>query len=179
MYYPKFVSEAIANEQLEYMWNNLDWYQVENTPRREYWQNVYDVPYTYGSGRGVRTYEARPWDSYCAGLMYSLNRTFDCNMNCCFINGYSDEKDSLGWHADDSPEMNDDQPIISVSLGEEREIFTRNNETKEITKYMLGNGSAFVMPPGFQNTHEHKIPRGGRPMGKRISLTYRNIISEK
>ncbi len=37
-------------------------------------------------------------------------------------------------------------------------------------------GSLFIMPPGMQHTHEHRIPKGDRAMGGRISLTFRRFL---
>ena len=35
--------------------------------------------------------------------------------NVCFLNRYDDQRNHLGWHADDSPEMDHDHPIAVVS----------------------------------------------------------------
>ena len=125
----------------------------------------------------MRTYLCKQWDNFILDTMNDLNKSYGWDLNCCFVNGYNDEKDSLGWHSDDSPEMSHDQPIISLSLGATRNIMTRDLETKEINTYPLENGSIFVMPKGFQLTHEHKIPKGSQPCGPRISLTYRSMIN--
>lgn len=33
-----------------------------------------------------------------------------------------------------------------------------------------------IMPPKMQETHLHKIPKGDKPCGGRISLTFRKYI---
>jgi alkylated DNA repair dioxygenase AlkB len=113
----------------------------------------------------VRTYDAKPWDGWVNGIKDELNSKRGINLDCCFINGYNDEKDSLGWHADDSPEMNPDEPVVVISLGAERNIMFRNYETREIQTVRLGHGSLCIMPPGFQQTHQHKIPKGDHADG--------------
>lgn len=40
-------------------------------------------------------------------------------------------------------------------------------------KYLLADGSLFVMPSGFQKYYLHKIPKSDRECGGRISLTFR------
>ena len=81
-------------------------------------------------------------------------------MDVCFINGYEDHRDHLGWHADDSPEMDDNRPIVTISLGAERFIWFRENTNIDvIDKVLLGNGSACIMMPGMQDTHMHRIPK--------------------
>ena len=40
----------------------------------------------------------------------------------------------------------------------------------------LEEGSLFIMPPGYQSTHLHRIPKHDRPCGWRISLTFRSFV---
>lgn len=90
---------------------------------------------------------------------------------------YKDEHQHLGWHSDDSPEMDMDHPISVVSCGEPRFIYVKERyykgEVPDENKYLLTNGSLFIMPSGYQKDHLHKIPRGGHSMEGRISLTFR------
>lgn len=177
IYVPDFVVAEGASRAFNTMWDTLDWERRDGAPRREYWQNDYGLAYTYGKNEGERTYEAKRWVPIVDVWRNAINERYGYALDCCFINGYNDEKDSLGWHADDSPEMNPAQPVISLSLGEERNIMVRNNESREIETFRLGHGSLFIMPPGFQQTHQHKIPKGDRQgMGPRISLTYRGML---
>lgn len=176
-YIPGYISKPDADREFSRLWNDLDWERREGAPRREYWQNDYNLAYTYGSGTGVRTYEARPWDVFVDEQRERQNEEFSFKLDCCFINGYDNERDALGWHADDSPEMNPEEPVTVISLGEERNIMFRDYETKTIETLRLGHGSLLIMPPGFQQTHQHKIPKGDRQgMCPRISLTYRGMI---
>jgi alkylated DNA repair dioxygenase AlkB len=179
-YIPGYVPKEIADAEFERLWNTIDWERRDGAPRREYWQNDYDLPYTYGSGNGVRTYEAKPWDAFVDLCRQQQNSENGWKLDCCFINGYETEKDALGWHADDSPEMNPEQPVTVISLGEERNIMFRpvgSKDPTEIQTVRLGHGSLLIMPPGFQQTHQHKIPKGDRQgMRPRISLTYRGMI---
>lgn len=39
----------------------------------------------------------------------------------------------------------------------------------------LGEASLFIMPPGYQETHFHRIPKHDRPCDWRISLTFRSF----
>lgn len=165
-----------ADAEFQRLWNELDWEQREDAPRREYWMNNYGLPYTYGRGAGVRTYECKPWDDFAHGWMLALNSMYSWKLDCCFMNGYKDERDQLGWHADDSPEMNPEQPVVVISLGAERDIMFRDKESRATSRQLLGHGSALIMPAGFQQTHEHRIPKAGRQLGPRISLTYRGMI---
>lgn len=155
--------------------NELDWVHVSPiTPRKEYYWHIDGLSYTYGSGQFSRTYQSQPMHPVIEEIRTVLNDYLKVNFDVVFLNRYDSQHDHLGWHADDSPEMSDDHPIVTVSLGAEREIWFRSNQHPEnVEKVLLPNGSACVMLPGVQDTHQHRIPKHDRPCGVRISLTFR------
>lgn len=161
---------------VESLWNEISWVNIDTVPRYECWMNDYGVPYSYGSGTFSRTYEPIDWYSEADNIRNFLKFKFD--FDCCFINGYINEKQHLGWHSDDSPEMSHDHPIAVVSFGEEREIWFRNKyEPEVVEKLLLENGSFLLMHPNMQRDWEHRIPKCSRNnIGKRISFTYRKLV---
>lgn len=152
--------------------------------RRECFMAPTEMEYTYGSGRGVRTYKSIPFEATVAAIMEDLNTSVtdgpNLRFNVCFLNRYDDQGQHLGWHADDSPGMNHEHPIAVVSFGEEREIWWRTNGQTGVVpadqRQKLGSGSLFLMPAGFQRTHQHRIPKGDRSMKPRVSLTFREYV---
>lgn len=175
-YIPDFIEQPDA--VFDSLWNSLDWVRHDNVPRREYYCSKSGQPYTYGRGAGVRTYESQPWNDTILDIKNRLQTLSDCEFDICFMNGYENQREHLGWHADDSPEMDDDRPIAIISLGAEREIwFCRQNEMADADKIILQNGSLCLMHPGMQNTHFHRIPKAGFECGPRISLTFRGYTN--
>jgi alkylated DNA repair dioxygenase AlkB len=167
---------------------DLDWVRIGSTPRSEYFVSRLGHPYTYGEGAGQRTYQPQPTtDSLealwigaealtTAALVVAKVPTKTVLFDVVFLNHYLDGKDQLGWHADDSPEMDDARPITIVSLGATREIHFRDNANQNITKVTMHDGDMIIMPAGMQDTHMHKIPKSGlHKCGPRISLTFRGI----
>jgi alkylated DNA repair dioxygenase AlkB len=174
----------------------LDWIQHENVPRKEYYVNKYNTPYTYGRGAGVRTYYPQKWTVTLIAIQAFVESHTNTEYDVCFLNRYDDGSDQLGWHSDDSPEMDDTKPIAIVTFGAEREIWFRETpkpflkEIQEgipkgemivlasggVEKLRLGNGSICIMAPGMQDTHQHRIPKSDRPCGPRISLTFRGYV---
>lgn len=156
----------------------IEWLSVTEA-RREYFMS--DVPrsYTYGSGVGARTYSSQPYTLAIEAVRGMLNRG-GLSFNVCFLNRYDDQRNQLGWHADDSPEMDTQHPIAVLSLGAEREIWWKPKDQKgEVPRdqrQKLGHGSLFVMPAGFQEGHLHRIPKCDRACGVRISLTFRRYV---
>lgn len=176
-YIPNFVDNP--DEHFTRLQTELNWIRYTDVPRSEYFYNKFDKPYSYGRGRGKRTYQPQakyPSIDYIQSLLEKhLNVVFDV----CFLNRYHNQSDQLGWHSDDSPEMDDERPIITVSLGVEREIWFRKDPNKfhglDITtqKQKLEHGSALVMLPHMQETWQHRIPKASFICGERISLTFR------
>jgi alkylated DNA repair dioxygenase AlkB len=180
----KIYEGFVKNQQQlhDKLWSTLPLIQHDKVPRWECWMNDYGLPYTYGKGAGKRTYLAMPhWNEDVVQVRMNLQDIVgSADMNCCFVNGYKDGHDQLGWHSDDSPEMDDCRPIVSVSLGAEREIWFRQalvigwGETKKLS---MPPGSALVMEPGFQDLYQHRIPKSSRQdCGPRLSLTFRGLL---
>lgn len=165
---------------VEYLDKNVPWVSVTEAREECYMGIVAGMEYTYGTGRGERTYVSVETDLHVAWLRDCINAMLGTKYNVCFLNKYNNDKQQLGWHADDSPGMDLDHPIAVVSFGEPREIWWRENGYKGVIpleqRKLLENGSCFIMPAGMQRTHQHRIPKGDRPMGMRVSLTFRRYV---
>lgn len=175
-YVTGFVEDA--DKAFSELWNELAWERRGNTPRREYYSNDLGTAYTYGSGIGARTYLPGTWHPRMAAIRANLEAATGNTFEVCFLNGYENQKDHLGWHADDSPEMDDARPIAIISLGAAREIwFCPKDDRTEVTRLILESGSLCLMAAGMQDTHLHRIPKAGFECGQRISLTFRGYAA--
>lgn len=155
----------------------LDWVRIDKTPRSEYYCNDFGVPYTYGSKDFARTYNAQPWTDTLLRLRGMAELIAGVNFEVCFLNYYKDQSDHLGWHSDDSPEMDDGRPIVIISFGVARDIwFAEIGNLSEKTVLNLAHGSFAIMHAGMQDTHMHRIPKAGFMCGERISLTFRGYV---
>jgi len=159
---------------------NIDWVQRENTPRKEYWDTTAGEAYTYGRGRGVRTYQPNRSLEIVEKYRYLLKEEIGTYFEGCFLNKYDTKKDWLGWHSDDDTSINHEEPICVITFGQPREIQWKEIGSKgieSIHSQMLEEGSLFVMPAGMQQTHYHRIPKmsfeSERP---RISMTFRALL---
>ncbi|MFM9116589.1 MAG: alpha-ketoglutarate-dependent dioxygenase AlkB family protein, partial [Planctomycetota bacterium] len=95
--------------------------------------------------------------------------------NFCLANLYRDGTDSMGWHADDEPEMG---PIIaSLTFGATRRFRIRHNNTREIHEFALGHGALLIMSGTMQQYWQHEIPKTRLSVGERINLTFREVLS--
>lgn len=175
----KYIADFIKSpdEVLIALKEGLDWESREGVPRKEYYCNDTLVPYSYGVAEFSRTYEPKVWHPSILAIRNAVEKEVSANLDVCFLNYYMDERNHLGWHADDSPEMDDNRPIVIVSFGAVREFWICPKDNKEeITKLKLGNGSICVMLPGMQDEYLHRIPKASFKCGTRISLTFRGYI---
>jgi alkylated DNA repair dioxygenase AlkB len=95
--------------------------------------------------------------------------------NYCLLNRYRSGSDSMGWHADDEPEMGN--VIGSLSLGATRKFRIRHNITREIKKFSVSNGTLIIMAGTMQQFWKHDVPRTKENVGERINLTFRKIVT--
>jgi len=181
-YTPKFVPDP--DKAFVTLRDELTWERRDDAPRCEYYCNDIPIPYVYGRGKGRRLYELRPYHPVILEIRKDLEALTGATFEVCFLNRYLDQKDQLGWHADDSPEMDDARPIGIVSLGFEREIWFKRTLARapdemllqtDPEKLKLQHGSLALMAPGMQNTHMHRIPKSPVQCGERISLTFRGF----
>lgn len=177
----EYISDFVyaADVRFNMLLNELDWIHAgDNVPRREYYVHSQGFDYTYGRDKFARTYKSQPTHPVIEIIRAQLLHQIGVNFDVVFLNLYENERNHLGWHADDSPEMSDDHPIVTVSLGAEREIWFRENGSANVVKLLLQNGSACIMLPGMQDTHQHRIPKCDRKCGPRISLTFRKYVKQ-
>lgn len=179
IYISNFIPVENAQDYYEILMNEVHWLEVQAN-RKECFMASKPVQYAYGNFHGspIRPYQSTDYHPAVMYLQHKLNAGYLTDYNVCFLNRYDDASKSLGWHADDSPEMNLDHPIAVISLGAEREIWWRPKEQKgEVPpeqRRLLASGSLFIMPAGFQKDYYHRIPKGSSPKEPRISLTFRN-----
>lgn len=193
IYIPNFVASERADDMFTELWNELNWERRIDAPRREYWTNIFNRDYSYGRGAGLRTYQAQ--SSHYAvdevSLSLLLAPQVSTDFEGCFLNGYEDSHDWLGWHEDDDPGIDHSKPIAIVTLyGGDGISKPRSIQFREklgivddkmaygpVVDLPLEHGSLALMPAGFQSTHQHRIPKAGFKSKARISLTFRSLLT--
>ena len=80
---------------------------------------------------------------------------------------------------DDSPEQDLSHPIAVIAFGAARYLYVKEREAKGKVppedRYLMEPGALFIMPGGYQGTHQHKIPKHDRECSGRVSLTFRKL----
>ena len=115
----------IIGNRLEEKLLALNW-ETKKTARHKYFIAQNPTEYSYGNSfSGDQVYHSKPLEGPAASILRHLNERFKLNYTGCFLNKYDDEKQHLGWHADDFPGMDPDHPIAVMSFGAEREIWVK------------------------------------------------------
>lgn len=126
------------------------------------------VTYRYSGVDNV----AIPWTATLLEIKEKIE-ALQVETNYCLLNRYRTGSDSMGWHADDEPEMGG--VIGSLSLGATRKFRIRHNITRETQTFPAGNGTLIIMAGTMQQFWQHEVPKTKRNVGERINLTFRQI----
>ena len=144
-------------------------------PRRTAWYGDPGATYVYS---GIRN-EPLPWTPLLSELRDAVIAAAGAPLNSVLINHYRDGRDSMGWHADDEPELGRDPVIASLSLGAPRRFVLRHATTKgRSMAFMLGDGALLVMACATQHHYRHAVPKTAEA-GERINLTFRQVITPR
>ena len=140
-------------------------------PRLSAWEG--DEAYSY-SGLALRPV---PWTPRVAAVRRRVEAATGERFNGVLANLYRDGADRLGWHADDEPELGPAPVIASASFGAARRFLLRPKRGGAAVPIVLEPGSLLVMRGETQRHWLHSAPPTRRPVGPRINLTFRRILT--
>ncbi len=182
-YHSQFFSPEEADNFYEHLLDTLAWEQKPirifgkelMQPRLVAWYGDSGISYSYS---GIRL-EALPWDPILWKIKEQVEASVGNTFNSVLCNLYRDGKDSMGWHADDEPELGPEPCIASVSLGAERYFHLKHKSNKELptTKILLEHGSLLLMHGPTQTHYKHQLPKTRKVPTPRINLTFRQIYT--
>jgi alkylated DNA repair dioxygenase AlkB len=136
-------------------------------PRLTAWHG--DAAYTYS---GLRL-EPLPFTPLLQAIRAAVENATGHHFNSVLLNYYRNERDSMGMHSDDEPELGPEPAIASVSFGSTRTFVLRHKRTKRTLKLDLTDGSVLLMAGQLQKHWLHGINKLSRPLGARVNLTFR------
>jgi alkylated DNA repair dioxygenase AlkB len=143
-------------------------------PRLTAWYGDEDARYEY-SGLEL---DPLPWTPRLLAIKASVERAAGSRFNSVLLNYYRNERDSMGMHSDDEPQLGAEPVIASLSLGEARTLVFRHrlDRSRKSIRIELGDGSLLLMRGATQRNWKHGIAKERRPCGARVNLTFRRII---
>lgn len=178
-YQSNFLNLLQADEMLQRLWLELPWKQQAIRlygrrviqPRLVCWQADSGVDYGYS---GIRL-QPTPWHPCLAKLRERLRLELGLDFNAVLANAYRDGNDSMGWHADDEPELGSKPVLASISLGAERKFRWRGLASGESGGINLQHGSLLLLEEDFQALYQHSVPKTRKATALRINLTFRRV----
>ncbi len=129
----------------------------------------FGVPYNYAQ----MTYPAVPMHAALMPVVDQLYQLLGVRFNNCLLNFYETGRSKMGFHADDTSNLQPGTGVAIVSLGFPRKLTYRTKADKTIQKaFTLQPGSMLYMGSDVQDKWVHAIKKQ-KDVGPRISLTWR------
>ena len=139
-------------------------------PRLTAWYGDDGKTYVYSRIRN----NPLPWTPLLLTLKAKAEAFAENAFNSVLLNYYRDGGDSVGWHADNEPELGERPVIASLSFGATRTFELRQRTTGKVARLPLTSGSILVMRGTTQHRWVHRVPKEPGSAG-RINLTFRFI----
>lgn len=183
-YWPEFIQHTDADRLERVFGTEIDWQERSirlfgrdvRQPRLIAFYGDSGIEYRYSGTR----WTASEWSPALADIRDRLTAGLGICFNSVLCNLYRDGSDSMGWHADDEPELGTCPVIASISLGASRRFILRRHaesalQKRERIEFVPAHGSLLVMQGDIQEHWQHAVPRTRNPVGPRINLTFRRI----
>nr|AXL94975.1 replicase [Grapevine virus A] len=120
--------------------------------------------YKYNGG----SHRSLGWDKALAELLDELE--LDDSYDHCLIQRYS-AGGGINYHADDEPCYLPGGSVVTVNLYGEATFEVKENSSGKVEQIRLSDGDVYVMGPGMQQTHKHRVTSH---TDGRCSITLRN-----
>jgi alkylated DNA repair dioxygenase AlkB len=182
-YFENFYSDEDAIQLFDILKQETNWLSQKikifgkevDQPRLTAW---YSDPNTYYTYSGL-TLKPTPWTKTLVKIKKNLESYTKRPFNGVLLNYYRDQNDYMGWHSDNEKELGLNPFIASLSFGQERKFQLKHRKDKEqpIINLDLKSGSLLLMSDEIQSNWLHRIAPTKKPMGPRINLTFRNILT--
>lgn len=176
-----FYQKTEAQQLFELLLSGLAWQQEQifvygrwlKVPRLMCWYGDKQAEYKYS---GVN-HKPLPWTDELWAIKQKIQHLYPAEFNSVMANLYRNGNDSMGCHADDEKELGENPVIASLSLGEQRLLRFRHQNSKEILDVVLEQGDLLLMAGEIQHYWKHELPKTKKLKTERINLTYRKVFN--
>ena len=182
IYFSHFFDTVKSQSLMQALIDRIDWkHEKIKLYGREVWQPRLTAyygdqgkPYAYSH----ISLDPNPWTEELRFIKEKIESVSGHQFTSVLLNYYRDGQDSMGWHSDDEKELGLNPVIGSVSFGTPRKFMLKHKKDKTLkSSVMLENGSLLLMQGTTQHHWYHQIPKTKKPLGARINLTFRKILS--
>jgi alkylated DNA repair dioxygenase AlkB len=167
---PNYLSPTAATELYSQLRDRIEWDERISARKTA----CFGLPYDYSG----LTYDRSPMHPLLVPICVCLNETLGFEPNSCLVNYYVDGRSKMGFHSDETNNLEPGTSIIVISLGTDRKLSFRGRaDYNQRLEYLLPHGSLMYMSQRTQEFWSHAIKRVNVSDG-RISLTFRRIVLE-
>jgi alkylated DNA repair dioxygenase AlkB len=182
---PTFLAPSDASTLLAELCETIPWRQDPirifgkeiMQPRLTSWYGDPQASYQY-SGLAL---DPQPWTYALQQLRERVQAAAKHSFNSVLLNLYRNGQDSMGWHADNEPELGPAPVIASVSLGATRRFRLKPRDPRRTTHepitLQLPAGSLLIMRGATQHHWLHAVPKTALAVAPRLNLTFRSIVA--
>lgn len=160
----RLLDEIVWREETIYLFG-----KAQKQPRLSAWYG--EASYTYSG----RTFHPLPFTPLLDHIRRAVEAATGARFNSVLANCYRNERDSMGLHSDDEPELGADPAIASVTFGATRTFILKHRKRPLTVKLDLTDGSLLLMAGALQRHWRHGINKQATPCGVRVNLTFRMI----
>ncbi len=144
-------------------------------PRLQAWYGDAGLDFTYSRIH----LEALPWSDRLNQIRGQVQELGQAQFNSVLCNLYRDGRDKNGWHRDNEKPFGQCPTIASLSYGAIRRFSLRHLRTRQRIDLDLPSGSLLLMSGRCQHDWEHQIVATRKPVGLRLNLTFRYIVTHE
>lgn len=130
-----------------------------------------DAAYAYS---GIE-HQPLPWPTWLGPVRRRLEEACGAPFNSVLLNLYRNGRDSMGWHADDEPELGPNPAIASLSIGATRRFRLKHRRKLHSIGIDLGDGDLLLMRGETQHHWRHALPKTRKLVAARYNLTFRQV----
>src|SRR5262245_35057288 len=159
LYDAAFFSKTEADSQFAHLRTNIRWGQEvgRGRPFPRLTAFVADVGFDYRYSGVIHRGEG--WPTELQAVRRRIEVASGAEFNSLLLNLYRDGRDSIGFHADDEPELGKNPVVASISLGAIRRFVMKHTRTREARSFQLAHGSLLVMAGTCQHHWLHSVPK--------------------
>ncbi|WP_143308466.1 alpha-ketoglutarate-dependent dioxygenase AlkB family protein [Chitinophaga vietnamensis] len=180
VYYPCFFNATERDQLLYTLRDTIAWKQESMRiygkevlfPRLMAWYGDAATSYRFSGN----TFVPHAWTPALLQIRDRITPVAGSMFNSVLLNLYRNGNDSMGWHADEEPELGQHPVIASVNFGATRRFLLRYKSDHHLKHEMLlQHGSLLIMKGALQHYWEHQVPKTSKQTAERINLTFRFI----
>ena len=181
-YVPDFLSQHASDQLLAQSLAEISWDQDQvrmfgksvQVPRLSAWFSSIHATYEYSG----LVHRPKQMPEFVRALLYDVVVRTGIEFNSILVNLYRDGTHSMGWHADDEPELGPEVTIGSLSVGTERMFrFRHRHNNGQPVSLPIAHGSLLLMYPPLQKYWLHQLPKRKGITTPRVNFSFRVVHS--